>query len=106
MLVRDWFYYFYWCKNCNNSIYNKSINPLRLEFSRFFNLCFTEIDLNSINGDKNKDNKSVSTIGNTNNIYQGSKPTEDNPNPDNIILSFTGEFLIKGVNINLKYVDR
>ena len=101
MLVRDWFYYFYWCKNCNNSIYNKSINPLRLEFSRFFNLCFTEIDLNSINGDKNKDNKSVSTIGNTNNIYQGSKPTEDNPNPDNIILSFSGEFLIKGVNINI-----
>ena len=101
MLVRDWFYYFYWCKKCNSSIYNKSLNPLRLEFSRFFNLCFTDIDINSNNLENNKDSKSVSTIGNNNNSNQGPKPTEDNPNPDNIIISFIGEFLIKGVNIYL-----
>ena len=101
MLVRDWFYYFYWCKKCNSSIYNKSLNPLRLEFSRFFNLCFTDIDINSNNLENNKDSKSVSTIGNNNKSNQGPKPTEDNPNPDNIIISFIGEFLIKGVNIYL-----
>ena len=100
MLVRDWLYYFYWCKKCNNSIYSKSINPLRLEFSRFFNLCFTDIDLGNDNEKKVNDSKSVSTIGN-NNINQGSKYTEDNPNPDNINLSFSGEFLIKGINFNL-----
>lgn len=41
LVVRDWLYYFYWCRKCNSSIYGRGINPLRLEFIRFFNLCFT-----------------------------------------------------------------
>ena len=104
MLVRDWLYYFYWCKKCNSSIYGKTINPLRLEFSRFYNLCFNNIELNnSIDLKKEKDKASISTLGNVNNNTnnQMSKATDDNPNPDNINLSFLGEFLIKGININL-----
>ena len=106
MLVRDWLYYFYWCKKCNSSIYAKTINPLRLEFSRFYNLCFNDIiELNNsidLKKEKDKDKASVSTIGNVNNTNnQMSKATDDNPNPDNINLSFLGEFLVKGININL-----
>ena len=105
MLVRDWLYYFYWCKKCKSSIYGKTINPLRLEFSRFFNLCFNDMmELNNsidLKKEKDKDKKSVSTISNLNNNNQMSKATEDNPNPDNINISFTGEFLIKGVNFSL-----
>ena len=106
MLVRDWLYYFYWCKKCNSSIYGKTINPLRLEFSRFYNLCFNDIiEINNsidLKKEKDKDKESVSTIGNTNNPNNPiSKSTDDNPNPDNINLSFVGEFLVKGVNINL-----
>ena len=100
MLVRDWLYYFYWCKKCNNSIYSKSINPLRLEFSRFYNLCFTNIDIGDDNEKKVNDSKSISTIGN-NNVNQVSKYTENDPNPDNINISFSSEFLIKGINIHL-----
>ena len=40
MLVRDWLFYFYWCQKCKLSLIGKKINPLRLEFSRFYNLCF------------------------------------------------------------------
>ena len=105
MLVRDWLYYFYWCKKCKSSIYGKTINPLRLEFSRFFNLCFNDMmELNNsidLKKEKDKDKKSVSTISNLNNNNQMSKATEDNPNPDNINISFTGEFLIKGVYFSL-----
>jgi hypothetical protein len=112
MLVRDWLFYFFWCHKCHSSIYGKSINPLRLEFSRFYNLCFNEwedekfnnsIDLKKeTNTNKLKESASnFSQISSTLNNEKKGKPTENNPNPDNININFKGEFLIKGININL-----
>ena len=40
MIVRDWLYYFYWCQKCKSTIFGRSVNPLRLEFSRFYGICF------------------------------------------------------------------
>jgi hypothetical protein len=42
MLVRDWLYYFYWCQKCKSAIYTRAVNPLRLEFSRFYGICFNQ----------------------------------------------------------------
>ena len=83
MLVRDWLFYFYWCKKCKLSIYNKSINPIRLEFNRFYGLCFNQwedVNPNKINENEKKDEEPI--------------------NPDNIELFLSFNFAIKGININ------
>ena len=87
MIVRDWLYYFYWCQKCNSTIYSRTINPLHLEFSRFYGICFnqwndtTENELKKLNDKKNENDK-------------------DELNPDNVILSLNADILIKGININ------
>ena len=97
LIVRDWLFYFYWCQKCKLSLIGRKVNPLRLEFSRFYNLCFSNKDdfgsefntledkENNKNEESNKKNKSG---------------TEDY-NPDKVNISFTSEMLIKGFNINL-----
>ena len=83
MLVRDWLFYFYWCKKCKLSIYNKSINPIRLEFNRFYGLCFNQwedVNPNKVNENEKKDEEPI--------------------NPDNIELFLSFNFAIKGININ------
>ena len=85
MIVRDWLYYFYWCQKCKSTIFGRSVNPLRLEFSRFYGICFNQWEDFSGNELKKMEEKD-----------------ENNGelNPDNVILSLTGDFLIKEININ------
>ena len=85
MMVRDWLFYFYWCQKCKSSIYNKSINPIRLEFNRFYGLCFNQWE--DINPNKLNENEN--------------NGKEESPNPDNIELFLSFNFNIKGININI-----
>ena len=87
MIVRDWLFYFFWCQKCKSAIFTRVINPLRIEFGRFYGLCFNQWDDMSINElkklkEKNNENE------------------DDELNPDNVVLSLIGEILIKGININ------
>ena len=94
MIVRDWLFYFYWCYKCKMSIYNFSSNPLRAEFSRFFNI-FYRNELNKIddlNENKNKDN---------NDKKEKDVWCKEKPNPDKINLSLNIDIKIKGINLNL-----
>ena len=86
MIVRDWIYYFYWCQKCKATIYGRAINPLKLEFSRFYGICFNQWDDLSENELKKKNEKN--------------DENKEELNPDNVILSLVGDFLIKGININ------
>ena len=95
MLVRDWLFYFYWCQKCKSSIISKKINPLRMEFSRFYSLCFNKgdefqhnfniLEKKIIKKDENDENK----------------VEIDDYNPDKINISYIGDISIKGLNINL-----
>ena len=93
LLVRDWLFYFYWCQKCKLSLIGKKINPLRMEFSRFYNLCFgAEPFLNDFNNKEKKEN----------NIEKDEKKVGiEDYNPDKINISYISEIKIKGFNINL-----
>ena len=85
MTVRDWLFYFYWCHKCKSSIYGKSINPIRLEFNRFYGQYFNQwedINPNKLNENDKKE-----------------KGDELNPDDINLFLSFI--FSLKGININI-----
>ena len=112
MLVRDWLYYFYWCQKCKLSLIGKKINPLRLEFSRFYNLCFNyqnDFFNNNLNILDSKENNS----NNINNNINTNIPLVDIPknsenkvgiedyNPDKINMSYISDINIKSININL-----
>ena len=94
MIVRDWLFYFYWCYKCKSSIYNYNSNPLRAEFSRFYNLCYkNEIekdnDLDEIKKETKKgDNKEISW-------------NKENPNPNKIDLTFNLDIKLRGIILNL-----
>ena len=97
MIVRDWLFYFYWCQKCKLSLIGKKVNPLRLEFSRFYNLCFSNkndfgSEFNTLENKENNKNKESNK--------KNEAGTEDY-NPDKVNISFTSEMLIKGFNINL-----
>ena len=102
MLVRDWLFYFYWCQKCKLSLIGRKINPLRLEFSRFFSLCFSsnnDFQSNSLVQDNNENN-------NNNNQNQQNQNDENKVeikdyNPDKIKITFIADASIKGVIINL-----
>ena len=96
MIVRDWLFYFYWCQKCKLSLIGRKINPLRMEFSRFYSLCFTNNDFHcdSIAPD-NIDNK------NNNNQNEENKVGIEDYNPDKINISYIGDILIKGFVINI-----
>ena len=112
MLVRDWLYYFYWCQKCKLSLIGKKINPIRLEFSRFYNLCFNyqnDFFNNNLNILDSKENNS----NNINNNINTNIPLVDIPknsenkvgiedyNPDKINMSYISDINIKSININL-----
>ena len=112
MLVRDWLFYFYWCQKCKLSLIGKKINPLRLEFSRFYNLCFNyqnDFFNNNLNILDSKENNS----NNINNNINTNIPLVDIPknsenkvgiedyNPDKINMSYISDINIKSININL-----
>ena len=112
MLVRDWLYYFYSCQKCKLSLIGKKINPLRLEFSRFYNLCFNyqnDFFNNNLNILDSKENNS----NNINNNINTNIPLVDIPknsenkvgiedyNPDKINMSYISDINIKSININL-----
>ena len=86
MIVRDWLYYFYWCQKCKSTIFGRSVNPLRLEFSRFYGICFNQWEDFSGNELKKMEEKKDENNGEL--------------NPDNVILYLNGDFLIKEININ------
>ena len=99
LLVRDWLFYFYWCQKCKLSLIGRKINPLRMEFSRFYNLCFSNNDYNcnSIVPDNNEN-----MINNQNQIVNDeNKVGIEDYNPDKINISYIGDILIKGLIINL-----
>ena len=87
MLVRDWHYYFYWCQKCKDTIYTRAVNPLRLEFSRFYGICFNQWEDFSANELKKLNEKN--------------KEENEELNPDNVVLSIIGDIFVKGVNINV-----
>ena len=96
MIVRDWLFYFYWCYKCKSSIYNYNLNPLRAEFSRFFNLCYKN-DLERINDlNENNTDKEINSTFKEENIWNKEKP-----NPDKIILSLNVDIKIKSIQLNL-----
>ena len=98
MIVRDWLFYFYWCQKCKLSLIGRKINPLRMEFSRFYSLCFTNNDFycDSIAQD-NIDNKN-----NNNNIQnEENKVGIEDYNPEKINISYISDILIKGFVINI-----
>ena len=108
LFVRDWLFYFYWCQKCKLSLTGKKINPLRLEFSRFYNLCFNfqnefinnllekNDDKETVSKNKKLDIPNMPGISNT----TGKKGIEDY-NPDNITISYISDIYIKALNINL-----
>ena len=87
MLVRDWHYYFFWCQKCKETIYSRAVNPLRLEFSRFYGICFNQWEDFSANELKKLNEKN--------------KEENEELNPDNVVLSIIGDIFVKGVNINV-----
>ena len=103
MLVRDWLFYFYWCQKCKLSLIGKKINPLRLEFSRFYNLCFSypnEFFNNNLNLCDNNENNISQNIPNIPNNMDNKVGIEDY-NPDKINISYISDINIKSININL-----
>ena len=93
LLVRDWLFYFYWCQKCQLSLIGRRINPLRMEFSRFYNLCISSNDLPSnFNSMENKEK---------NFQREENKVGIEDYNPDKINISYNSEIKIKGLNINL-----
>ena len=107
MLVRDWLFYFYWCQKCKYSLIGKKINPLRLEFSRFYNLCFNFqndfMNNNSLNVLENNENKikQINKAEIPNIPNDPDKKGIEDYNPDKINLSYICDINIKGLNINL-----
>lgn len=105
MLVRDWLFYFYWCQKCKLSLIGKKINPLRLEFSRFYNLCFSYPNELFYNNNNNNNNNNF--LEKAENIASSIPKTDENKvgiedyNPDKINISYISDFTIKGLNINL-----
>ena len=104
MLVRDWLFYFYWCQKCKLSLIGKKINPLRLEFSRFYNLCynyqndFFNNNLNILDSKENTNNN-MPLIDIPNNSEN--KVGIEDYNPDKINISYISDINIKSININL-----
>ena len=99
MMVRDWLYYFYWCHKCQSSIFNNNLSPLRLEFTRFYNLFYKDSHFDALN---NLENEKENNLKEKNKDEDG-KPiwTRENPNPDNINLLFITDIKIKGLNLNI-----
>ena len=105
MLVRDWLFYFYWCQKCKLSLIGKKINPLRLEFSRFFSLVFNfqneffnnNNNLNVL--DKSENNTQNSKVDIPNNTEN--KVGIEDYNPDKVNISYISDINIKAININL-----
>ena len=97
MIVRDWLFYFYWCQKCKLSLIGRKVNPLRLEFSRFYNLCFTNKDDfgNEFNTLENKE------INKNEEANKNNESGNEDYNPDKVNISFSSEIIIKGFNINL-----
>ena len=94
MLVRDWLFYFYWCYKCKSSIYNFNLNPLRAEFSRFFNSYYKN-DIEKMN-DLDENQTEEKKVENMEKIW-----SKENPNPDKINLTFNIDIKIKGIILNL-----
>ena len=84
MMIRDWLFYFYWCQKCKSSIYGKLINPIKLEFNRFYGLCFNQWE--DLNNNKLNENNKIEK--------------KEELNPDNINLYLSFNFALKGININ------
>ena len=112
MLVRDWLFYFYWCQKCKLSLIGKKINPLRLEFSRFYNLCFNyqndffNNNLNILDSKENNNNNINNNIDTNIPLVDIPKNSEnkvgiEDYNPDKINMSYISDINIKSININL-----
>ena len=112
MLVRDWLFYFYWCQKCKLSLIGKKINPLRLEFSRFYNLCFNyqndffNNNLNILDSKENNSNNINNNINTNLPLVDIQKNSEnkvgiEDYNPDKINMSYISDINIKSININL-----
>jgi len=95
MVVRDWLFYFYWCYKCKTSIYNFNSNPIRAEFSRFFNMYYKN-ELEKLNDLEEKKTNDEKNIGKEDKIWRKEKP-----NPDKINLTLNIDIKIKGINLNL-----
>ena len=66
LLIRNWFYYFLYCKKMQNYINNKNNNPLRVEFLRYYNIFCKKAEISEKKEEK-KENKFHSNLNNNNN---------------------------------------
>lgn len=99
MIVRDWLYYFYWCKRGSETVSAKAATPLRMEFNRYYKICILK------DTKPRQENDSALLVSRANVAVAEEKkdnaPTAQNPNPDNVKINFICEFLVKSVNITL-----
>ena len=96
MMVRDWFFYFYWCYKCKTSIFNTGANPIRIEFTRYYNIYCKKESFSNFDNVFEKQNKNE-------NINNAEPPSwsPERPNPDNINLALSVEAKIKSFNFNM-----
>ena len=106
MLVRDWINYFYWFQKSKNGAKIKTINPLRAEFVRFYNICFKKMDIHEKKEEKEKENKNENnsntpTPDSTPNSQKDIKQEEEKLIPKNFDFSSRIDLLIKGFNLKM-----
>ena len=109
MLVRDWINYFYWFQKSKNGAKIKTINPLRAEFVRFYNICFKKMDIHEKkeekekekNENKNENNTNTPTPDSTPNSQKDIKQEEEKLIPKNFDFSSRIDLLIKGFNLKM-----
>jgi hypothetical protein len=89
MIVRDWLFYFYWCQKCKSSIYGKLINPIKLEFNRFYGLCFNQWE--DLNNNKLNENDKIEKKEELN-------PDNINFKLGNLFITMTSDGISDGTN--------
>lgn len=106
LVIRDWFYYFIWYSRFKQAIYGKPFkNKLQEEFSKYFNICCTglnENDNNQLNDSINLKKAKEAQEKPPEEEKAEDDPTAVDPNPENINLIISTEFLVKGINLELR----
>ena len=113
MLVRDWIYYMYWFEKSKKSKIVKIINPIRSEYSRFYNICILKRNIHEEKKEKiteekkNNEKLEEKKEGGDNETPtpegtpEGDEIEEEKLIPKDLDFSARIDLLIKGLNINL-----
>lgn len=109
LVVRDWFYYFIMFYRFRKAMYNKPFkNELQEEFSKYFNIFFSENlfpDVNNNNEEEFKDEKSVAnsrfTKMSTVRDLEARQKTKVEETPDTLCMSLSFDISIRCVNLDI-----